>query len=233
MAEVSFWRFMRPVMWWPGVVLILGVLFYGLSAGVKWSEDALAADPVLIQAEVVEAVRLPPMSENGLPSYEVVLRVPGHGGFFTHRQIASQRVYEHARGAETIELWQQRDNPINLRFAMDWDPTQPRPDPRWQAAVPLGLGALLMGVLMWARLPAWRAVSGGDGYDAVITRHFWKGARNRRTRNSPDNTAEWTGRNGKPQTWKRPLRGVLPPVGSTIPVVIDPETGREFRADTL
>ena len=231
MTERTFWQFMRPVLWGPGMLVVLGLVFYAVAAGVKRSDDALRADPVRALAEVVSAERFLPNSNQGRPRYEVTLRAPEPGGSFLYTNTVPQPVYDHARGAQagsgTIEIWQQRDNPRNLRIAVAWDPARPGLDPRWAGAGPLVLAVLVLGWLIWARLPAWRAVSGGDAYDAVVARHRalgkWK----------TPNTIEWTGRDGKPHTWTLTRGQALPPVGSTVPVVIDPETRREFRADTL
>lgn len=226
MAEVSFWRFMLPVLWGPGLFVALGLMVYGVAAGFKRSDDALRADPVRAVAQVVAADRIAPQGQRQ-PRYDLTLRVPSAEGGFDYTTSVPQPIYDLARTAPTVDIWQQRDNPRNLRFVADWDPTRPGADPRWWGAAPLAVAAAILGALIWARLPAWRAFSGGDTYVATITRHRSLGRRR------GAHSVEWIGQNGRPQVWKATRRRPLPPVGSTIPVVIDPETGREFRADQI
>lgn len=227
MKEMTFWRFMRPVMWGPGLLVVIGLLFYGIAAGVQATENALRADPVRTAAEVLQAEHSPPDRPNGQPRYELTLRVPEPGGAFQDRRMVSQGIYQHARGAETVEIWQQRGNPRNYQFVVAWDPARAGFDLRLVGAGPLVVAVLILALLIWGRLPAWRAVSGGDTYEATVVRHRAVGRRRGM------NTIDWTGRDGRTHSWTRSGRGPVPPVGATIPVAIDPETQREFRSDAV
>ena len=236
MAEPGFWRFMRKAMLLPGVLLAFAVMFYGIAAGIKASDDALRASPVAGVAQVLALERIEPSSSSGRPSFRVALQVPDEGGGFRDELSIPENVWRQLRGAETVAIWQQADNPRNLRLAAAFSLDPPAIDPRWIGAGPLAVALLVMGGIIHARLPAWRALSGGDRATAIVEGHQTFRGRGRGGRVSgPAIRATWTGRIGRPQAreWRGANRHPPPPLGSEIEVAIDPETGREFRLSEL
>jgi hypothetical protein len=223
MPPPSFWTVMRPAMIWPGVLLAFGALFYVFAAGQRDLTADLTARGVMATAQVIARERTLSTLQDRRETFRLHLRFDTPEGPVDSDRLVSREEFLAIGSVEQLRVIHLPEDPRRFRLAVMQDRASAEGalDPRLMGAVPGGIALGLMGWLMVARLPLWRALTGGDRRDAQVAGHHRR-PRSRQAR------LVWTGLDGKAQhsAWMRADR--LPPVGATIEVAIDPETGREI-----